>query len=71
MDKGKCHAVTPQRVYVSNYGPVSGVDAMKKELQNGPIGCGVAVTEKFEAYTGGIYEEETFTGINHEISLVG
>lgn len=46
---------------------------MKAELyKNGPIGCGIDATDKFEDYTGGIYSEhKTFPQINHEISLVG
>ena len=35
-------------------------------------GCGIMVTEKFEAYDGGIYSEENSDPeINHELSIVG
>ena len=46
---------------------------MKAELYaNGPISCGVHVTDAFTKYTGGIYEEHVmFPQINHEISVVG
>jgi len=46
---------------------------MKAEIyQNGPISCGMDVTDPFEAYTGGIYSEvKRFPMINHEISILG
>jgi cathepsin X len=46
---------------------------MKADLYKyGPISCGISVTDKFEAYTGGVYEEFVlFPSINHEISVVG
>jgi len=46
---------------------------MKAELTaNGPISCGIHVTDAFEDYTGGIYSEKVrFPMINHEISVVG
>ena len=60
--------------YVSEYYSVKGVDQMKAELQkNGPIACGIHVTEAFESYDGTyIYSEHVkFPLINHEISVVG
>ena len=46
---------------------------MKADLyKNGPISCGIEVTDKFETYEGGIYPEyKRFTKMNHEISVVG
>ena len=46
---------------------------MKAEIYaNGPISCGIHVTDQFEwTYSGGIYSEKTIPLINHEISVVG
>jgi cathepsin X len=46
---------------------------MKAEIYSrGPVSCGVQATKKFEAYTGGIFEEWLlFPQINHEIAVVG
>lgn len=73
-----CFAVQSARYYVSSYYKVKGADAMKQALQDGPISCGVSVTDNFLAYkpenfAGGIYSEHTgiLQRINHEISVVG
>lgn len=69
-----CWAVTEYTNWkVSQYGPVSGADKMKAEiLARGPIACGIHVTSKFEAYTGGVYDEwNLFPIANHVISVVG
>lgn len=68
-----CWAVEHKAYYAKNYYSVSGADKMKAELaKNGPIACGIEVTDKFEKYTGGIYSEfKIFPMINHEISVVG
>jgi cathepsin X len=46
---------------------------MKAEIySNGPISCGIDVTDNFEAYKSGIYSEsKKFTKINHELAVVG
>lgn len=46
---------------------------MKEELQRGPISCGIYVSDKFENYSGGIFQENThfWDMINHELSIVG
>ena len=57
---------------VEQYGLVNGTDAMLQELQRGPIACTVAVTQEFEDYTGGVFEDETgTTELDHSISLIG
>merc|ERR1719189_3072138 len=44
----------------------------KENYKRGPIACGVDVTMKFLAYTGGIFSEKKLDiGINHEISVTG
>jgi len=58
---------------VSQFSSVRGADKMKYEIYaRGPIACGIDATSKFEAYSGGIYEEKKeFVMINHIISVVG
>ena len=50
---------------------MSGASRMKAEIYaRGPIGCGMDVTSKFEAYTGGIFSEwKLLPMINHEVSV--
>ena len=69
----KCWAVDYKKYYASHYYSLSGATKMKAEIsKNGPISCGIHVTDKFEAYTGGIYSEfKLFPMINHEIAVVG
>lgn len=68
-------AVTPNiRYYVSDYYYVKNADQMKAEIYaNGPISCGMQVTEDFKNnYRGGIYKEKVDNlKINHEVSVVG
>lgn len=58
---------------MADYGSVSGREKMKAEIfKHGPISCGLAVTEAFEKYKGGVYSEyDRDTGINHIISVIG
>lgn len=70
----QCWAVDNfKRWFVSQYASLKGPDAMKKEIfARGPISCGIYVTDRFEAYTGGIYSESTpVSSPNHVVSVVG
>jgi len=74
----KCWAVEDTRYYISEYYPLFGADSMKAELfKNGPISCGIHVSDAFVAYdptkNNGIYSEPSgpFQRINHEISVTG
>ena len=46
---------------------------MMNEIYNrGPIACGMAVTQEFKNYTGGIFEDKSGAlKITHDISIVG
>jgi len=68
-----CWAVEHKSYYVSDFYSLSGADRMKAEIyKHGPISCGIEATDKFEAYTGGIYSEHLlWPQINHEIAVVG
>jgi len=45
---------------------------MNEIYQRGPVACGMAVTEEFENYTGGIFVDETGAkSLDHDISIVG
>ncbi|RHY29485.1 hypothetical protein DYB32_005100 [Aphanomyces invadans] len=71
---GECRVVPAfKSYYVSEYGHVRGADRIKAEIyKRGPVGCGMHVTDKFEAYSGGIYSENVLLPIpNHEISVAG
>jgi cathepsin X len=71
---GACWAQTGAHVYgVDSFGQVKGEQAMMNEIfQRGPITCGIAVTQAFLNYTGGIYVDySNDTTITHGISVVG
>ena len=45
---------------ISEHGVVSGEAAMMAEIYaRGPIACGVAVTEEFFTYSGGVFNDKT------------
>ncbi|QDZ23427.1 papain cysteine proteinase [Chloropicon primus] len=48
-------------------------DQLKMEIvEGGPISCGIHVTDKFEAYNGGIFSEHNLFNIpNHILAIVG
>jgi cathepsin X len=70
-----CWAVPFKHYYASNYYGLSGVSKMKTEIfKNGPIACGIEVTDAFEnEYKAGMIwtTNVDFAMINHEISVVG
>lgn len=77
-----CGSCTPSNCYtisnytrwrVGDYGSIQGRTQMRAEIfARGPISCGIAADAKFEAYTGGIYEEyKPNASIDHIISIVG
>jgi len=73
---GECYSYNTDKYThfkVGNYGPVTGVDAMKAEIfARGPISCGIDATAKLEAYTGGIFSEfNANPQINHLVSVAG
>jgi len=69
----KCEAVDFRHYYIGDHYHVRGADQMKAEIYaNGPISCGIDVTDGLLAYTSGIYsEEKKLPMINHEVSVVG
>jgi cathepsin X len=58
---------------VTEYGEVNGTDNMAAEIAaRGPIACSIAVTPELEAYSGGIFEDETgVTAHMHTVSVSG
>lgn len=71
-----CWGQTPYNVYtVSEYNtiPSNDVEAMMNQIyQHGPITCGMAVTDEFLDYRGGIFNDTTGrTDQDHDISIVG
>ena len=62
------------RYYVTDYYYVKNADQMKAEIYaNGPISCGMQVTDNFKNnYKTGIYTEKVDElKINHEVSVIG
>ncbi|KAK9808537.1 hypothetical protein WJX73_006068 [Symbiochloris irregularis] len=59
--------------HVEAHGRVQGEEAMMAEIAaRGPIAAGICVTEEFEAYSGGIFRDETnCTTEMHDVELAG
>src|SRR5205823_4760917 len=59
--------------YVIPSGGIPSVNQVKQALcDHGPLSVGVFVTSAFQAYTGGVFnEQDTSHGINHAVTLVG
>ncbi|CAK9294698.1 unnamed protein product [Gordionus sp. m RMFG-2023] len=73
-NRDKCYRLQEYKVWkVESYGPVTGYNNMKAEIaRNGPISCGIMVTDKMEAYIGGVYQEfNNRPEINHILSVAG
>jgi len=85
---GTCQAISNYSVWgLDEYGHVNGgadvdaagnvlksADKMKAELfANGPLSCGIHVSDKFLKYDGGIFSQFDVAAfmINHELSIVG
>ena len=73
---GTCHMVQKHATwYVSEYGKVRGVDAMKTEIfKRGPITCGLFANTAFMHYAGGYVIEADAPNpwtVNHEVSVAG
>jgi cathepsin X len=74
MPGSGCYAQGDAHIYgVSQYGRVAGEEAMMNEIyQRGPISCGMAVTNEFLNYTGGIFVDTTGdVEEDHDISIIG
>jgi cathepsin X len=69
-----CFVPDSYNVYgVDEWSHFEGAAQMMQEIyQRGPIACGIAVTDEMEAYTGGLFEDQTGDqDVVHEISIVG
>lgn len=69
-----CDAQFPHQLwFVTEHGAIAGASDMLSALQDGPIACGMCVTQGFEDYAGfGIYDDpSSCTAQEHAISIVG
>ncbi|MGE5416473.1 MAG: C1 family peptidase, partial [Acidobacteriota bacterium] len=58
--------------YISGSSSTPSVDAMKSAIyQYGPIGVAVAADSYFQGYTGGVFDHNSTSSVNHAVLLVG
>ena len=76
--KGTCRADVNRPFKATAWGYVDSsvlipkVDALKKALcEYGPLAVAVEVTSAFQAYTGGVFNENATDTVNHGVTLVG
>ncbi|KDO31540.1 hypothetical protein SPRG_22117 [Saprolegnia parasitica CBS 223.65] len=70
----QCFPVTKMvRYRAASFGHIKGEHAMLKELQNGPITCGIACSDGFSYnYSAGIFNDTTgFMDVDHDVEIVG
>jgi len=58
--------------FVSDYQEIPDVGDLKQAIcEHGPLAVAVNVTQLFQWYTGGVFNEKDSSGINHAVTLVG
>ena len=58
--------------YVDSSKPIPTVESLKAALcEYGPLAVAVEVTHAFQAYTGGVFNEQSNGNVNHGVTLIG